>query len=312
MTSSIARPRPLLGRIAGRIARFFVGDRILMPRRMADTTWHLQSVRHRIRGGQIIVRFDNIEADLVIDARSDLTLRALSQGSYEPELTCVLPSLCGSGDLVNVGANVGIVAVVLAGLLAPGRRLLCIEPIAECVDLLRTNVRTVGAVDTAIVVEAFASETAGRSMEIWTVPGKPEYSSGGSIVHAAVAAEPKVRRQVSTIRLDDVIAEWHLSPSAIVMDCEGGEYEALRGARATVEKFQPCIILEFDGGLLKANDSDPAALIEFLAGLGYRGLRLDGTGGTLDPGFSGTVVAVPVERLDDVRQVLREKLHGQS
>jgi FkbM family methyltransferase len=308
MTATHIRHRSLIRRAAGRIARIFVGDNILLPRRMADTMWHLVSVRHRIRGGRIVVRFDNLDADITVDARSDLALRAIGEGSYEKDLVDVLPALAGSGDLVNIGANVGIVAIALCRVAAEGRHVLCIEPLAECVELLKTNLAGAGITERTIVLQAFATAAANGPREMWTVPGKPEYSSGGRIVHKAVAADQKVCQEVSTVRLDDAVAEWKLVPSAIVMDCEGGEYNSLRGGTATITSRRPTIILEFDPPLLAANGSSAEEFLRFFADLGYGCVALSATADSVGPHFSGTAVAAPEERIPAVRRVLHEKL----
>ena len=308
MTSPHNVHRSLLTRATGRIARTFVGDKIFVPRRMADTMWHLLSVRHRIRGGRIVVRFDNLDADIMVDARSDLALRAIGEGSYEPELLDVLPALAGSGDLVNVGANVGIVAITLCKAAAEGKRVLCVEPIPECVELLKANLAAAGVSERTIVLQAFATAAADGAREMWTVPGKPEYSSGGPIVHQAVAADRKVSQVVPTIRIDDAISGSNLAPSAIVMDCEGGELNALRGATATFSTHGPTIVLEFDPPLLAANGCSAEEFLRFFAGMGYGCMELSANAADIGPDFSGTAVAAPTARLAAVRRDLIEIL----
>ncbi len=298
----------LLRRAVGRVARIVTGDRVLLHRRMADTLWHLQSVRHRIRGGRIVVRFDNLDADIILDARSDLALRAIGAGSYETELLHVLPALVGSGDLVNVGANVGIVAIVLGKAASAGKRMLCIDPIPECVELLRINLANANLSDRTIVLQAFAAASADGPREIWTVPGKPEYSSGAPIVHEAVAADRKVSQIVPTICIDDAVAELKLTPSAIVMDCEGGELGVLQGAAATLAGPKPTIILEIEPPLLAAHGCGAADLLRFFADVGYGCMTLNPTAADLTTDFSGTMVAVPADRLAVVRHIVQRNL----
>jgi hypothetical protein len=300
--------RSLLKRAAGRIARIFLGDKVLLPRRMADTMWHLKSVRHRIRGGRIVVRFDNLDADIILDARSDLALRAIGEGSYERELIDILPALAGCGDLINVGANVGIVAIKLCQGVTEGRRVLCIDPIPECIALLKDNLAAAGVGDRTIVLQAFAAAAAEGAREMWTVPGKPEYSSGGPIVHHSVAGDMKVSQVVATIRIDDAVENSNLAPSVIVMDCEGGEFNALRGATATLAAHRPTVILEFDPQLLAANGCNPATFLDFFAELDYGSLALSTAAADIGPDFAGTAVALPRERLDVGRRTVIEIL----
>ena len=87
MTAISGSNRTLLGRVGGRLWRMVLGDRVLVPRRSVDPMWHLEAARHRIQGGEVIIRFDNLDADIALDARSDLALRALGEGS------CTVPSM---------------------------------------------------------------------------------------------------------------------------------------------------------------------------------------------------------------------------
>ncbi len=139
-------------------------------------------------GAEIVVGFDNLDADFALDARSDLAARAVADGTYEPELLAAIPKLLGDGDAINVGANVGVVAIVMRKAMSPGGRLLCVELIQKCVARLSSNLARAGADQGAIVHRAFATDTGDGSQEMWTVPGRPEYSSGGRLVHPSVVA----------------------------------------------------------------------------------------------------------------------------
>jgi len=291
----VSRPqrstRSLVSRVVGRIRRLVLGDRVLVPRHVTDPMWHLASARSRIRGGEIVVRFDNIDADIRLDARSDLALRALGCGSYEPDLMAALAVVAGDGDAINVGANVGIVSIALQRVMPPNARLMCVEPIAECVERLRANLDAAGIRD-ALVVRAFATAEPVGARTMWTVPGRPEYSSGGPLVHPSVRDVEHVTTSVPVIRLDDEVVRHGLRPSVIVLDCEGGESAALAGATQTLRSHRPAIIAEHDPALLAANGSDAAAMLAFLGGLGYRCLTLESQPRAVDAEFRGTLVAV--------------------
>ena len=116
-----------------------MGNLVLLPRVVADPMWHLEQGRRRIKGGEIVVRFDNLDADITLDARCDLAARAIADGTYEPELLAAIPELLGDGDAINVGANVGLVAIAMRKAMSPVGRLLCVEPIEECVAHLSVS-----------------------------------------------------------------------------------------------------------------------------------------------------------------------------
>lgn len=301
--------RTWAARAIGRIQRLLIGDRVLVPRQATDPLRHLHRASRRIRGGQIVVRFDNLDADICLDARSDLTLRALGCGAYEPELLAVFPALVGEGDAINIGANVGIIAIALHRAMAPGRRLACIEPLEDCVQLLRRNLESAGIYD-AIVFQAFAASEPGVPRRLWSVPGKPEYSSGGPIVHASVRDAATVVTHVPVVCLDDAVEERGLRPSAIVLDCEGGEGGALRGAGRTLRRFRPVILAEFDPALLAANGSTPEELLQLLREGGYRSYTLSADPAPVTPTFQGNIVALPKEQEDCLRAAFVAAIRG--
>jgi len=301
--------RSWAARAIGRLRRLLIGDRVLMPRQVTDPMWHLHAASRRIQGGEIVVRFDNLDADIHLDARSDLALRALGCGNYEPDLLVVLPVLVGEGDGINVGANVGIISIALSRALAPGRRVACIEPLEECVSRLRRNLGGAG-IDDAIVLQAFAADEPGPPRPLWSVPGKLEYSSGGPIVHASVRHADAVVTHVPVMRIDDAVDEHLLRPSVIVLDCEGSELGALRGAVRTLQRFSPVLIAEFDPALLAANDATPEKFLEFLKELGYGCFELASDPVPATPVFHGTLVALPDGRGDRLRSALAAAIGG--
>ena len=312
MTQGGIRRRSLLARVKGRAWRAIVGDRVLAPVSHTDPMWHLERGRSRLRGGEMVVRFDNVDADIALDARSDLAMRALGEGTYEPEMLAVLSCLLGDGDAINVGANVGIVAIVMRRAMASNSRLLCVEPIEDCVGRLRRNLHHAGCETGLTICQAFAAENPSSEHEMWTVPGRPEYSSGGRLVHPSVSRAEHRATLVSAVRLDDIVAAEGLMPSSIVMDCEGGEFNALRGATSILQSSQPVVVMEFDPPLIRANGGDAASFLGFLADQGYACWSLTNPPEVITEHFAGTLVAVPVARSQWAESVIREALRTVS
>ena len=296
--------KSLVVRVIRRLQRLIFGDRRLLPGYLADPMWHVEMMRSRIRGGELVVRFDNLDANVCVDARSDLAARALGEGIYEPELVNLLPEVVGEKDVINVGANVGLIAIVIRRSMKAGSRLLCVEPMPECIERLQRNLEA-AAVDQGVLIErAFATDQAVSSQTMWTVPGRPEYSSGGRLVHPSVCSAEHVTIGVPTIRLDEAVAAHGLQPSAIIMDCEGGELAALRGATAVLARHKPTIVLEFDPRLLEANGGSATSLLAFFDEQGYRCLTCAEDPEDVTADLSGTVVAVPVDRAERVSRAI--------
>ena len=73
------------------------------------------------------------------------------------------------------------------------------------------------------------------------------------------AKEVKVRLR----RLDSVVDELKLPPPALIkMDVEGSEIDVLEGARQTLERYRPTLLIEAHG--------TNAAIENFLVAIGYR------------------------------------------
>lgn len=67
--------------------------------------------------------------------------------------------------------------------------------------------------------------------------------------------------------LDDII----FNPVVgIKMDLEGGEYEALLGARRILKEYSPPIVLEINGHCLRLNNKKPADIFNLLTSLNYQ------------------------------------------
>ena len=63
----------------------------------------------------------------------------------------------------------------------------------------------------------------------------------------------------------------------IKVDIEGGEPLFIQGARTTIERFKPLMIIELNPVLLRRNGSSTEEVTSLLAGLGYECLHVMGT-----------------------------------
>lgn len=55
----------------------------------------------------------------------------------------------------------------------------------------------------------------------------------------------------------------------VKIDVEGFEYEVLQGARAMVDRFRPCLVIEADDSLLSKNDASVHLIKSYLSQFGY-------------------------------------------
>lgn len=127
-----------------------------------------------------------------------------------------------------------------------------------------------------------------------TVPIKPSGSVGFGLSHMGEGgADPELARRAGwrfvddpvTVRTLDGVVEALSIPRVdfIKADIEGWELRCLMGARETLGRFRPVLMLEVvDGHLARAGDG-AAALYAYLGEFGYRAFRYDARSDTLHP-----------------------------
>lgn len=165
--------------------------------------------------------------------RIDPRARRLVPHESEAALFGFLRQTIRPGDVVlDVGAFVGIYAVLAARWSRPGGRVIAFEPTPASAALARRHV-TLNRLEADIeVIEAAVSDTAGHAMF-------HEYDASdmpfvNSLAPAADTAAAPRTREVDVVTIDDVCRERGLAPSVVRMDVQGAEVHALRGARDTI------------------------------------------------------------------------------
>ena len=163
--------------------------------------------------------------------------RALFTPDYDRPLADFLHSRIRPGDEVwNVGANVGIWVLQMAAWVGPHGRVVAFEPNHDTAEILRENVRLNGFQSRVEIVESAIGEQAGEV---------DFYGAGTDGMSRAGQPNPLLphatRRRVPVVTLDAFAASRNRFPSWILMDVEGWEIAALRGARQVLTQAQVAV-----------------------------------------------------------------------
>jgi FkbM family methyltransferase len=232
-----------------------------------------------------------VEGVFLVDIRSDILRRIVFSGSYEPHaIAAIRRVLPAKGDVIDIGANIGIFTVLMAQAVG-NRRVLAIEPTPAVARRLQHNISG-NAVAANVIVEQCAVGSESGSVTMSIVSGMEEYSTVGELVLPNTAGRPATSVTVPMHTLDELVARHGLKPTLIKMDIEGSEMRALSGATASLSRYRPTILAEVNDRMLTAAGSSAAAVLGFLRLRGYSLQRVDGGEMDSDAGFIGDVLAI--------------------
>jgi FkbM family methyltransferase len=184
--------------------------------------------------------------------------------SYDPRIAAVLSRRVKPGmAVVDIGANIGYMTMLLASLVARSGLVVAVEPNPENIKLLEAS-RRVNDFDQVLVIQA----AAGRQTGLLVL--NVSYSNGTtteipSDLDAIFASHPVPCFALDTILPKDRPFE------LIKIDTEGAELNALIGLSETIGRDRPVIVSEFSPGMLQgiSRGSGPEYL-RFLIAMGYR------------------------------------------
>lgn len=197
------------------------------------------------------IRVGPVSVNLISEG-DRIVLGHTTKKSFEPETLETWALMCASADgglVIDVGAYTGLFTI---GARLLGVHVLAFEPMP--VNILRARENCIAnGVDDKINRKAISDTTGKAELGYSYVP----FTSGASLVHG----RPKQSMTVDTLALDDLGIE---QLKAMKVDVERAEPLVLRGARETLKRCRPELLLEVLG------EAEGDAVLEALDGLGYR------------------------------------------
>lgn len=168
----------------------------------------------------------------------------LLTGVWEPHVERCIRELLRPGDrAVDVGANLGYFAAVMAQAVGPEGRVWAFEPVPETFERLElarelnsfTHLRT-------------RQLALGRSAGVASIAVDPTRSASASLYRGGDPGIESVQVEVAV--LDALVQAGEVEPPQLIkVDVEGHELEVLRGARETISHSHPAIVFELNAPL---------------------------------------------------------------
>ena len=215
---------------------------------------------------------------------------------FEPFTVATLRALVRPGDTVfDIGANIGFFSTLLSRLVGPTGIVVAFEPEPENLSLLRVNIDINRCDNVKIVASAVGTEPGRSTFSLDLATGSTGHLGGSATVGEIAVGTGKVsliETQVESI--DALMIRDGVVPDVIKMDIEGGEIQALEGARRTIERHRPFVISELSGDA-------GVSVVRFLENRRYLLWDLESGHAVISEHRPFMIVAIPSERLNGER-----------
>ena len=224
----------------------------------------LKSVRAEIEPG----------VSLLLDPRDWIGSRILVDREWEPRTWQAISNGLPVGAIfLDVGAHIGYFAIKSAVKVGKGGQVVAFEPNPNTLRLLRENVAASNAAN--VIIQPIACTDREQMLTLYEGPATNIGDSSLSRKNAELESEsPPPFFTVRGRAIDDVVRELRLRRVDVVkVDVEGAEYNVVRGARETLKRFQPKLILEMNPQLLSNMQTKVDDLIFLIKEIGYNRSR---------------------------------------
>lgn len=266
-TTKVRAARQVSEGLAGVGARLPLGARLAVARR-AHVLRHLLKRTDEFVHERYLSRYR-----IRVDPRSAIEFE-MFRGAYERDVLRIVRSFVRPGEVcVDVGANVGAIALALCDQVGSAGHVHCFEPGPPFFARLEANFALNPDLRSRVSLHAVGlSDRPGELL--WSQDPLHPWN-GGFIPHEEKVALP-------VVRLDEFVdRSGTRRVDFIKVDVEGMELDVLRGAVGTLEKHRPRLLVET---IMEFEQPGPVQirreLEQFLRGLGYglyevtRGARL--------------------------------------
>ena len=192
-----------------------------------------------------------------------LDLEGWSSGQNAGFERCIEFSRAAS-CVFDIGAHVGFVTLPLSRNIAEGGTVYSFEPGRANMQLLRRHLN-MNEVSNVIAVDALIGGTDGTLVDFHEID---EPSGMNSIAMKRGRFTYSTDRK-AVLSLDTFCAANGLSPDLMKIDVEGSELEVLTGARETLSKNQPILMLSLHPAEMKMLGHEVGEVEKLLRDLGY-------------------------------------------
>lgn len=167
--------------------------------------------------------------------------------------------------IYDIGAHVGIMTLFFSRAAGPSGRVIAWEPMTATFAKLQANVRANQITNVQVRPAALGARAEAR--KFYACAGAAGMASGAE---TPLTASAVCLGEAAVETLDEVILRDQLPPPHwMKIDVEGMETQVLQGARATLEKYHPQLVIEMHGDSEAEKLLHARGVLNLLAPLGY-------------------------------------------
>ena len=165
---------------------------------------------------------------------------------FEPHLSAFYCAILQPGSIaVDGGANIGLHTLPMAQAVQPDGLIIAIEPVPEMLHQLRTRLHEFRIPEHLVRLVPLGLSSAPGAADFYQVLDPTQHGMSGLRNRSHFASCQVKQIRVELITLDAVCQDLDRL-DFLKLDLEGAELDALRGGRATLERFRPVVALEQD------------------------------------------------------------------
>lgn len=200
------------------------------------------------------------------------------RGMYDPNLNVVIDALLPkNGVFVDAGANMGYFSLLAAKKVGSDGRILAIEPSSRDFIRLVDNVNINELHEVISCYKLAFSDSSGTADIMIANDERSGLNTLGSDFGTKGIEKVDVEK-VEKITLDDFAErEGIKNIDVIKLDIEGSEFAALSGAKNTIQKFRPAIMLGINKGSMAACGVTFEQISQWLKDMNYVAYKLNQT-----------------------------------
>lgn len=213
-------------------------------------------------------------------------------GCIDPNEFAFLDRVMEPGMLfIDVGANDGLYTLFAAPRVGA---VVAVEPSRREFERLRANLELNGLTNVLARQIALSDQPGEGTLSVGGYEHEGQNTLGG---FSYIGVELGYTEKVTLKRLDDFLEEEGLKNIDIIkLDIEGAEFSVLNGARQTLAKSRPLLLLELSDAALQRQGSTSAEVVALLRSLGYETYTFDESSGrpvktTNHSKFSNNIIA---------------------